>query len=244
MAHNSPYDAASILDHPALSGLDEFLQQEHEADSIARFSQNRFMGYEQDITLLKVDPIDVDSFRQRQYDEQCERFDNAQAQMSREQRQRRLFEADFDADADQRTPWDDIPGEPSIVNPFEGTCLEEPDIISAAPSSLAAGRCRHSSEEVDYSELAADWIQDRIESLEEEASKRKREEKLMDSLYRTSEILTAHQRQLPVLESKLLAAADAFCSKDEVGYKKWEAHVIKAHTCSQSQVRIWSIALF
>lgn len=245
MDPNSPYDAASILDHPALAGLGEFLQQEYEVDSIEHFHANRFMGHEQDITLLTIDPIDVDSFRQRQYEEQCERFDSEQTQISREQRQRRLFEAGFDPDADQRTPWDNIVGDPSILNPFQGTCLEEPDIVSDAPSSLAAERCRQNSEEeVDYSELATAWIQGRIESLEEETSKREKEEGLMDSLDRVSRILVANQRQIPALNSRFLALATDFRAKDEPTYKKWEVHIANATKSSQAACRVWSIALW
>lgn len=222
MADNYPRpdDVASILEHPALDSLGEFLHEVHEAESIARFTENRFMGHEPDIALQidNVDPGEIEAIRQRRYEAYCQRYDMRGAQRRTFHRQRRGGSA------------------------YENTSLDDtaPELASARPPR----QCRsHGTEQIDLSELVSDFIENRLELLQEESEQREAEKIADAKLDRLVDTLAATRREIPGLKMKIQALADDFCAKDEKSFRKWESHLINAHKCSKAPSRVWSIAM-
>lgn len=212
MADNYPRpdDVASILEHPALDGLGDFLHEVHEAESIARFTENRFMGHERDIALQidNVDPGEIEAIRQRRYEAYCQRYDMREAQRRTFHRQRRGRSA------------------------YENTSLDDtaPELASARPPR----QCRsHGTEQIDLSELVSDFIENRLELLQEEAEQREVERKAEADLDRIFDILAAKRREIPALKMRIQTLAEEFRAKDEKTFRAFESHVFNAHKCSQ-----------
>lgn len=250
-----PYDAGSILDHPALNGLDEYLQEVHEADSISHFYETRFIGHERDITLQpnSIDSDEIEAIHQRQCEARCQRSDMAQAQLRREARQRRLHESGINPDNTRESAWDDLDaivhtprqGRGRGRSAYENTSLDDtaPELASNGPSHHP--QCRsQGAEHLDYSELITDFIEDRLELLQEESEQREVEKKADANLDRIFDILAAKRLEIPALKMRIQILADEFRATDEETFRAFESHIFNAHKCSQSQGRIWSIAIF
>jgi hypothetical protein len=244
-----PYDVASILDHPALSGLDEYLQEVHEVDSISHFYETRFIGHERDITLQpgSIDSDELEAMNQRQHEARCQRSDMVQAQLRREARQRRLYENGFDPDATGESAWDDLEGIVHLHRQSRGrSAYENTSLDDTAPELASTGppQCRsQGAEQLDYTELVADFIEDRLELLQEESEQREVEKKAEADLDRIVDILAAKRLEIPAWKMRIQTLADDFCAKDEKSFRAFESHLINAHKCSKSQGRIWSIGM-
>lgn len=257
MANFPQYDMASIIDHPALSGFGEFLQQEREAEAISRSSNDRFLSHEHDITLQpgSHDPAEFEARHQRRYEARTRRLGLMEAQMRTEHRQRRLFEAGFNPDPVPEGPYDDVRGieqgrrinlrrwGPSSAA-LEGSCLADPEPLSAEPPRPIAPCRSQLAEQADFSELTIDWLHERFDWLQEEAEERERIKELNDDIDDHLETLADRKRDIPDIKERIQAAADAWHARDPSAFAPWMDHASKANKSSKSQIRIWQTVLF
>jgi hypothetical protein len=179
------------------------------------------MGHEPDIALQidNVDPGEIEAIRQRRYEAYCQRYDMREAQRRTFHRQRRGRSA------------------------YENTSLDDtaPELAFARPPR----QCRsHGTEQIDLSDLVSDFIENRLELLQEEAEQREVEKKAEADLDRIFDILAAKRREIPALKMRIQTLAEEFRAKDKKTFRAFESHILNARKCSQSQARIWSIALF
>lgn len=257
MANFPQYDMASIIDHPVLSGLSKFLQQEREAEAISRSSNDRFLSHQSDIALQpgSHDPAEFEARHQRQYEARVRRFDLMEAQRRTEARQRRVLQAGFNPDPVREGPYDNVraiaQGERIALRRWgpssaalEGSCLAEPDPVSAEPPRPITPCRSQLAEQADLSELAIDWLHERVEWLQEEAEERERIKELNDDIDEYLGTLAYRKRDIPGIKERIQAAADAWHARDPVAFAPWMDHASKANKSSKSQSRIWQTVLF